>query len=172
MSSREKPAASRKPRRQASRCAEISGACEEWGPYDSLGELELGCAHHEVKQSAHGPVAGIRFPHFQILQECFALVLGNGSLEKARAEMSNKFRWFAAQFSRYDFIDVNWFAPRDVGERGPTAKSQVGAFLFRRIGRRPHRIAVDQVVREVVAEEEGRCTHPRFAAIPAFHIGW
>src|ERR1700681_1452397 len=129
MSSREKPAASRKPRRQASRCEEISGGCEEWGPYDSLGELELWCAQHEVKQSPHGPVAGIRLPRFQILQESVALVLGNGSLEKARAEMSHEFGWLAAQFRRNDLADVDWIAPRGIGKRRNAAESQVGAFF-------------------------------------------
>src|SRR5450755_3500180 len=172
MSSRERPGVSRKPPRQASRCEGISGVCAEWGPYDSLGELKLWCAHHEVKQSAHGPVPGIRFPRFQILEESFALVFWNGSLEKARAEISHEFGWFAAKFSWNNFADVNRVAPRDIGERRAAAKAQVGPFLFRRIGPRPHRIAVDQVVREIVAEEESRCVHPRFAAIPAFHIRW
>ena len=113
----------KKPQHQASKCEETSGVCGEWDPYDLLGELELWCAHHKVKQSAHGPVAGIRFPRFQILKESLALVVWNGGLEKARAEMSHKFDWLAAQFRRNDSSDVDWVAPRDVGERGTTAKS-------------------------------------------------
>src|SRR5207302_4672092 len=59
---------------------------------------------------------------------------------------------------------------RNLGGQGTAAKTQVGTLLFHRIDWREQRIAVDEVVREVVTEEKRRCAYPGFAAIPAFHI--
>src|SRR6266404_9051891 len=106
MFSREREGASTRPRRQAWRCEEISGECEEWGPWDSSGELELWSAHHEVKQSAHGGVAGVRLARFQVLQKRCALFFGNLSLEQAGAEMGHERGRFGAQFRRDEFADV------------------------------------------------------------------
>src|ERR1700676_1799040 len=52
---------------------------------NSLSELELRRAHHEMDKSTHGFVARVRFFRLQIIHESLRFFLRRGSLEKAAA---------------------------------------------------------------------------------------
>src|SRR5262249_43304811 len=85
------------------------------------------------------------------------------------AQVGHKFLWLFTQCCGNQFRNVDGIASSLGCERGCTPKREIHSFLLSRIRCRQHRVAVDQIIREIVTKKKRGRAYPRFAAVPALH---
>src|SRR3984893_710108 len=109
---------------------------------DSLGQLKLRSAHHQMNKFAHGLLAGVRFARFQILHKSVCLFFRSAILKKPRAQKIDEFPWFLTQFGRREFANVDRVAPSLLGQCSGTAKTKIAGLAAPRTARRQHYVTV------------------------------
>src|SRR5882724_3514129 len=119
---------------------------------NSLGQLELRGTHHQMHKSTHRFIACVWLACFEILHKSARFFFRRASLKKSRAQKIDKVARLFSEFSRNDFVNVDWIAASLLGQLGRTTETEIGALAVLRSIRRRHGIAIDQVAREVVAK--------------------
>src|ERR1700736_5608916 len=115
-------------------------------------------------------IAQVRFSRLEVLHKSVRFFLGRRTLKKPRAQTIDKLTRFIAQLGWREFANVDRLSSDLLGQLRRTNKSQIAAWPSLRRARRQNRVAVDQIIREVIAKQQSRCADPGLAPVPSFHI--
>src|SRR6266581_1412621 len=83
---------------------------------NSLGQLELRGAHHQMHKSTH----------------CFIAFVWRTNLKKSRAQKIDKLPRLFSEFSRNNFVNVDWIAANLLGQLGRKTKTEIGVLAVLR----------------------------------------
>src|ERR1700736_4672426 len=104
-----------------------------------------------MDEAAHRLIAHVRFSRLEVLHKSFSFFLGRRALEKPRAQTIDKFARFIAQLGWRELANVDRLSSDLLGQLRRTNESQIAALPSLRRARRENRVAVDQIIREVIA---------------------
>src|ERR1700731_493488 len=124
-----------------------------------------------MDEAAHRLIAYVWFSCLKVLHKSVRFFFGQRTLEKPRAQTIHKFARLIAQLRWRELAHVDRVSSDLPGQLRRTNKSQIAAWPSLRRARRRNRVAVDQIIREVITKQQSRCADPGLASVPAFHVG-